>query len=243
MKKRILIWLTVLCLLFCAPAKADGPLDWLASWLFGSKQKQETAVPSHAETVEALRALGIRVPDETVQEAETDLEEMLTIMAQHGFSRGEQPWDFPLLLLDILGWGDYDYDTGEWTPTSNDVYAFDAEIFDIGWMYTLFLQGIAAIVPGFDCTEVTEEIDEWDEDEIVGSSPSVKAALAPAVSPRPIMASVRPTRPRGTVPSSGRNRSSPISSLSSPSAFTLTVRALFSPLWSLPANSCFATGV
>ncbi len=166
MKKRILIWLTVLCLLFCAPAKADSPLDWLASWLFGSKQKQETAVPSHAETVEALRALGIRVPDETVQEAETGLEEMLTMMAQYGFPRSEQPWDFPLLLLDILGWGDYDYDTGEWTPTSNDVYAFDAEIFDIGWMYTLFLQGIAAIVPGFDCTEVTEEIDEWDEDEI-----------------------------------------------------------------------------
>ena len=89
MKKRILIWLTVLCLLFCTCAKADGPFDWLASWLFGSKQKQETAVPSHAETVETLRALGIRVPDETVQEAETGLEEMLTMMAQYGFPRSD----------------------------------------------------------------------------------------------------------------------------------------------------------
>lgn len=61
------------------------------------------------------------------------------------------------LLID-WGSGDYNFDTGEWTATSNQVYAFDAEIFDIERMYTLFLQGVQAIVPDVRITEVKEDL-------------------------------------------------------------------------------------
>jgi len=70
-----------------------------------------------------------------------------------------------LTLLSILGAGRFDYDTGVWTATSSDVYAFDAEVFDISHMYALFLQGVSSIVPGFVCTDVTEAIHEWSEAE------------------------------------------------------------------------------
>ena len=33
-------------------------------------------------------------------------------------------------------------------------------------MYALFLQGVSSIVPGVECTDVTEVIDEWSEAEI-----------------------------------------------------------------------------
>lgn len=56
--------------------------------------------------------------------------------------------------------GEYDFNSYTWTPTSSDVYAFDAEVFDIENMYALFLQGIKAIVPGFDCRDVTETLEE-----------------------------------------------------------------------------------
>ncbi|MGI6174349.1 MAG: hypothetical protein ACOYI8_10705 [Christensenellales bacterium] len=63
-----------------------------------------------------------------------------------------------------IGFGNYDYDTGIWTPTSSDVYAFDAEIYDVENMYSLFLQGVASIVPGFEPTDICETIEEFDED-------------------------------------------------------------------------------
>ena len=65
-------------------------------------------------------------------------------------------------LLFYIGKGDYDYETGAWTATSSEVYAFDAEVFDIDHMYTLFLQGVQAIVPEIGITDVREDFD-WDD--------------------------------------------------------------------------------
>lgn len=47
--------------------------------------------------------------------------------------------------LFLVGAGSYDFDTGEWTATSDRVYALDTEVFDVGNMYALFLQGLQSI--------------------------------------------------------------------------------------------------
>ena len=57
-----------------------------------------------------------------------------------------------------MGLGEYDYETSAWTPTSNQVYAFDAEVFDIENMYTLFLQGVQSIVPDITITDIKEDL-------------------------------------------------------------------------------------
>lgn len=155
----------VIILFLCAasvPVNAESPFDWLFDLFIGDTHYQEVAGMTHAETVTAFRDLGIDVPDDAVRETE----QWLTSMYSQS-SMEEQPWEFPLSLLRCLGWGDYNYDTGAWTATSSDVYAFDTEVFDINHMYTLFLQGISSIVPGFACANVTEVIDEWDETETV----------------------------------------------------------------------------
>ncbi len=48
-------------------------------------------------------------------------------------------------LLAEFGWGQYNYDTGEWSPTSDWVYALDTEIFDIENMYPNFFAGLLSI--------------------------------------------------------------------------------------------------
>ena len=61
-------------------------------------------------------------------------------------------------LLLGLGLGDYDYSTDQWSPRSSQVYAFDAEIYNIEKMYTLFLQGVQTIVPDIVITDVHEDL-------------------------------------------------------------------------------------
>ena len=152
------------CLLFLylcgisVPVHAESAFDQLLRLFAETGQNQEAAGIPHAETVTAFRNLGIDVPEETVREVEQSLTEMCA-----SFSIREEPWDFPLMLLSRLGAGTYDFDTGDRTSTSTDVYSFDAEVFDIDHMYTLFLQGVSSIVPAFICTDVTEVIDGWDE--------------------------------------------------------------------------------
>lgn len=169
MKKKygMLICAFILCAsMFSTPALADSPLDWVLSFLSGEKQDQTTVGTAHEKTVSSLRNLGIEIPDETVQKAESILEAMATLTDPDGLPREEQPWEFCMQLLYRLGEGSYDYETGIWTPSSSDVYAFDMEIFDMEHMYTLFLQGIASIVPGFHCEDVSEVMDGWDEADV-----------------------------------------------------------------------------
>ena len=179
MKRPILIGILILCLVFFTPSGSvraeggnDAPgLELLWSILFGTGYKQKQIAMTHEETVAAFRELGITIPDEAVLDTERSLEAMKAQRSGYGISWGEQPWDFPMMLLDRVGWGVFDYETGEWIPTSSDVYAFDAEVFDICHMYTLFLQGVSAIVPGFVCSDVTEVIGEWGEAKIMAEYP------------------------------------------------------------------------
>ena len=57
-----------------------------------------------------------------------------------------------------LGFGKYSYLTGNWKPTSSQVYSFDAEVFDVKRMYKLFLKGVDAIVPEVRFTNIKEDL-------------------------------------------------------------------------------------
>ena len=63
---------------------------------------------------------------------------------------------YELLLCE--GVGVYDYDTLTWTPSSEQIYVFDAEFFNIEGMYTEFLQGVQSIMPDAQITDVREDL-------------------------------------------------------------------------------------
>ena len=58
----------------------------------------------------------------------------------------------------------YNYDTYEWSPLTDQLYAFDLEIFDISHMYTLFLQGVQSIVPDIEITGIEEDLSGLNND-------------------------------------------------------------------------------
>ena len=116
--------------------------------------------------VEKLRMLGFDVNEQVLREIRRQTADLVSEIA----GRPDIPDELKQFLqkktdgekqtvTDILlhlGMGEYKSDTGEWTPRSDKVYAFDAEVFDVGHMYTLFLQGIQAIVPDIRITDIRE---------------------------------------------------------------------------------------
>ena len=71
-------------------------------------------------------------------------------------------WVYQLLLWE--GIGEYDYEALTWMPTSDKIYVFDAEFFNIEGMYTEFLQGVQAIMPEVKITGVREDLSSMNED-------------------------------------------------------------------------------
>lgn len=102
-----------------------------------------------------LKLIGFDVPDEAAEA----IDAYYTLYAEK-LSVGDAVRD----LLVYIGAGDHDYDTFEWTPKSDRFYAFDAEVFDVGRMYTLFLAGIQAIVPDAVITDVAEDLSGMTEE-------------------------------------------------------------------------------
>lgn len=67
------------------------------------------------------------------------------------------------LIFDHLGVGDYDFERNSWNPSSEDVYSFDMEFFDISTMYTHFLRGVMQIAKGdIDITDIKEDLSQID---------------------------------------------------------------------------------
>lgn len=133
-----------------SPAKLPGIL---------TEQKMEM---TDEEVVRALRDAGIDVSDATARETRQNMDALDAYYKGLGFTpyqRGAR--DYAASLLTAIGMGDYDYAADTWTPTSADVYAFDAEVFDISRMYALFLQGVQSIVPGFEVQDVKETVTEY----------------------------------------------------------------------------------
>ena len=73
----------------------------------------------------------------------------------------QRDWVYQLLLCQ--GIGEYDDDTLTWTPTSEKIYVFDAEFFNIEGMYTEFLQGVQSIMPDGMMTAVREDLSGMNE--------------------------------------------------------------------------------
>lgn len=82
------------------------------------------------EQLAVLRGLGMEIPEKA---ADIDL----------SYGAG----DYEMLLLSI-GWGNYNFETGEWTPSSRQVFAFDAEVYSIEDMYLNYLKGLQSISQG-----------------------------------------------------------------------------------------------
>ena len=89
------------------------------------EQRMDRDTLSEEEQLRILRSLGIVIPEDAAQECNTE-DEFTSVLA-------------------AIGWGDYDYDKRLWTPSSQQIYAFDAEVFDIEAMYLNYLKGLQAI--------------------------------------------------------------------------------------------------
>ncbi|MBR4359766.1 MAG: hypothetical protein IKP32_04035 [Clostridia bacterium] len=129
-----------------------------------------------SSAIEKLRQLGFDVDDQILLEiknqttafmsetaANPSIPDQIKQMFQSKYESDNQTM-FDILLN--LGMGDYDYDTGEWTPKSSQVYAFDAEVFDIARMYTLFLQGVQSIVPDVVISDIQEDLSQLTDEMI-----------------------------------------------------------------------------
>lgn len=113
---------------------------------------------------EMLEAMDITVTDEAFESYKEIFANYQKVLAEHGISMETTRESAALELLATVGMGEYDYETDTWTPTSDQVYAFDAEVYNIEKMYTLFLQGVESIVPDVAFTDIQEDLSNvrWD---------------------------------------------------------------------------------
>lgn len=111
-----------------------------------------------------LEAAGISVSDEKYREILADYAWFTEKMKEIGFSVSDYYTKefFVYRFLMYIGMGDYD-EEWQWTPSSHEIYVFDAEFFNIEGMYTEFLQGIQAILPDAELTDVAEDLSGMDE--------------------------------------------------------------------------------
>ena len=169
--KKLLTLIGAAALAICfltAPSKAAGETaDWqrllqeglrYVQSIFTQREPEEKTMNMN-EILSSLESIGIHISPET--QAKYDI--WLMNMKRRGMGQEETVSSVVRELLAMEGIGDYDYNTGVWKPTSSEVYSFDAEVFDVPNMYRLFLQGVAAIVPGFDYTDAQESIQEREQ--------------------------------------------------------------------------------
>lgn len=109
------------------------------------EQAAERDPISTEELTAVLRGFGLEIPD--------------------GLEMIGSDTDFRSVLLS-LGWGKFDFDQHLWTPTSRQVFAFDAEVYDIEHMYLNYMKGIQAISQGeLTITDVNQDNSNvnWEE--------------------------------------------------------------------------------
>lgn len=115
------------------PARTEGvsfmEIDQFGDFLdeLANQPGQELSME---EKLEILEGLGFTFSEEARQRMEEG--------AESGYA------DF----LALAGMGELNYETGEWKPLSDQVYALDTEVFDVGAMYPLFFQGLLSISGG-----------------------------------------------------------------------------------------------
>lgn len=129
-------------------------------WMYADEEQ------ARAEDVDAQAALLIAQGVTGLTEEKTrSVREFVDSMGDYGgFTKSQSM----LALLFNAGMGQYD-DAWNWSPSSDTVYSFDAEVFDVGRMYETFLTGISAIGQGkLTFTDVTEDMRDVNEEEGTG---------------------------------------------------------------------------
>lgn len=124
-------------------------------------EMEETAALQHAR--DTLTRQGFAISDESFARALEHRRTMQEMYVRAGIAAGSPEQSeliYELLLCE--GFGEYDYDTLTWTPTSDQIYVFDAEFFNIEGMYTEFLQGVQSIMPDAQITNVREDLSGMD---------------------------------------------------------------------------------
>lgn len=125
---------------------STGP-DKLGGYLTGLTNQPGQGLSSEMK-LKVLEELGFHFSEEARQ--------LLEEASDSGYS------DF----LASVGMGDFDYETGEWTPLSDQVYALDTEVFDESTMYPIFFQGLLSISGGeVPITDVVQDDSQvnWEE--------------------------------------------------------------------------------
>lgn len=122
--------------------------------------------PTMESARQALEELGYPISEEAVAMAQEQHRMMQEMYAQWDMLPSDSfgsrsDWAYQLLLCQ--GIGAYDYDAMVFTPSSDRIYVFDAEFFNIEGMYTEFLQGVQAIMPEVRITAVREDLAGMDE--------------------------------------------------------------------------------
>jgi len=120
-----------------------------------AEQPYEAAMQNARQTLESH---GYPVSDDAFTMALEQINMMQEWHAQFGVQATTSHHDMVYQLLLCEGVGEYDYDAMVFTPTSDRLYVFDAEFFNIEGMYTEFLQGVQAIMPDAQITAVREDL-------------------------------------------------------------------------------------
>lgn len=165
MKKRLVTMLLLLLVAVMPMARAE-------------ERTEEELLELYEQARTRLEEAGITVTEQVIQEAvktnqayEKAIQEFLAGLDEedrelYAGMNGttSKPEELAYTLLINIGVGIYLPETWAWTPTSSQVYAFDAEVFNVSGMYTEFFQGVNAIVPGAPFTDITEDLSGMTEE-------------------------------------------------------------------------------
>lgn len=119
---------------------------------------------TYREIAAGLNELGIVCSEDSIQQIE-EMEESYKEMGIYDFYSDYTTQDRVISLLSWVGYGSYDFETLEWSPSSSGVYCVDMEAFAIDTMYTDYLKGIESISCGellFSTIEETYDSVNWE---------------------------------------------------------------------------------
>lgn len=150
-----------------AGAAADGKQDAAGKSASGQAEREPVERMTNAQMARELERLGLHLPAELVeeldaQETDSEYQEIFDAYCESDPGFGYR------MLLSWWGYGEYD-DNWNWVPTSDQVYAFDCEVFNMSAMYTEFMNGVIAISGGeFAITDIEEDTSQVDYDKNEG---------------------------------------------------------------------------
>lgn len=125
--KRILIFMLAALMLLTAAAQAEVLTQRIA----------------------VLRSLGIRVPEGFEARVRDDVKQIIGSMPQDFREDTDEEFFYDYAyLLSWLGMGEWDAGAEAFIPYGDDVYAFDAEMYDISGDYVKLLEAVARISGG-----------------------------------------------------------------------------------------------